>query len=574
MADHSISSADEKLSPVKRFWKIIKNDAKDIRYVYYYSIFTGLVSLSLPLGIQAIVNLIQGAKVSSAWIVVVIFVVFGIAVNGVLQILQLRITENLQQKIYARAAFELAYRVPRIKLEALYNKYAPELMNRFFDTITVQKGLAKILIDISTSGIQIIFGLILLSLYHPLFIIFSFLLIILLYAIFKFTGEKGLKTSLKESSEKYKTAHWLEEVARTGNSFKIIGNSSLPIKLIDTHVDNYTDARESHFRVLVSQYSLLVIFKVIVATGLLAIGGILVMEQVINIGQFIAAEIIILLVIASVEKLIGSLDTIYDVLTSLEKIGLVTDLELEKGDGLNISEEMELSSGLSLNLSNVSFKYPGSSTDVLKELNLTVQSNEKVMITGPNGSGKSTLLHLLAGMYSCSEGAISFNKFHLSNLNIDELRKVMGAFLSYEDLFEGSLLDNIIMGRQNVDIKDVKWAIEGVGLTDLIKSLPNGYETKIEPNGAKLSKSIRQKILIARTIVGRPKLLLLEYALEHIDTSNKLKIIDFLFDPSHNWTIIVASTDTELAKRCNKIIMMDRGRISKAGSYDELSNEI
>lgn len=561
-------------TPVMRFWKLIKNDAKEIRSVYYYSIFIGLVSLSLPLGIQAIINLIQGAKVSSAWIVVVVFVVLGVAINGIMQIMQLRITENLQQKIYARAAFELTHRVTRIKMEALFNKYTPELMNRFFDTLTVQKGLAKILMDISTAGIQVIFGLILLSLYHPFFIIFSVLLVVLLYAIFRFTGKKGLSTSLVESKHKYKTAHWLEEVARTGNSFRLVGNTALPIKIIDKHVDNYTEARESHFRILVTQYSLLVAFKVIVATGLLAIGGILVMEQVMNIGQFVAAEIIILLVIASVEKLIGSLDTIYDVLTSLEKIGQVTDMELESTEGLNIDEETVIENGLSLSLNKVSFSYPGSSFNVLKELNLTINPGEHIMITGANGSGKSTLLHLIAGVYSCSDGVISYNKIPLDNLNIDNLRSTIGACLSYEDLFEGSLIDNITMGRERVNMQDVKWAVEGVGLTDFIKNLPDGYNTKVEPYGARLSKSVVQKILIARTVIDRPKLLLLEYAMEQIDEENKEKIINFIFDSENPWTVIAASTDKYLANRSDRIIIMNRGVIEKEGTFDELKNEI
>jgi len=258
--------------------------------------------------------------VSTAWIVLVAFVTVGIAVSGLITIFQLRITENLQQKIFARAAFEFVFRVPRIKLEELYRFHAPELMNRFFDVVTVQKGLPKILIDFSSAGLYVIFGLILLSFYHPFFILFSLLLIALVYIIFRITVKKGLRTSLEESKHKYLLAHWLEEAARTNMTFKMAGNTDFPIQNSDRHVMSYLQARESHFKVLVQQYSLMIFFKVIVALGLLAIGGVLVMEQLMNIGQFVAAEIIIITVINSVEKLILSLETIYDVLTSLEKI--------------------------------------------------------------------------------------------------------------------------------------------------------------------------------------------------------------------------------------------------------------
>lgn len=252
--------AQEKYTPLQRFWKLLKPDAPEIRNIYFYAIFTGLVSLSLPLGIQAIINLIQGGKVSTAWIVLVFFVVFGIAISGLLQIYQLRISENIQQKIFSRAAFEFAYRIPRIKTSEMYNKYAPELMNRYFDVMNIQKGISKILISISTAGIQVISGLILLSLYHPFFILYSIFLIVLVYIIFRITASRGLKTSLVESKHKYELGHWLEEVARTANTFKLAGETDLNITKSEVSVEKYIEAREGHFKVLVQQYSLLVFF--------------------------------------------------------------------------------------------------------------------------------------------------------------------------------------------------------------------------------------------------------------------------------------------------------------------------
>ena len=300
----------EKLSPLARFWRMLKPDRKEIRDVYVYGIFNGIIWLSLPLGIQAIVNLIQGGQVNAAWILLVAVVVLGVALTGILQIFQLRITENIQQRIFTRASLEFTYRVPRIKLEQLYKYYAPELMNRFFDVTSVQKGLSKLLIDFSSAGLQVIFGLLLLSFYHPFFVLFSMVLLFLVYIIFRFTAKPGLEASIRESSHKYALAHWLEETARTSITFKLAGNTDLPLKKADAHTTAYLGAREKHFKILIQQYSLLTFFKVLVATGLLAIGGLLVMEQLMNIGQFIAAEIIIITVMSSVEKLILSLETI------------------------------------------------------------------------------------------------------------------------------------------------------------------------------------------------------------------------------------------------------------------------
>ncbi|MEX1191884.1 MAG: ATP-binding cassette domain-containing protein [Brumimicrobium sp.] len=563
----------KKLSVTNRFWRLIKADAKEIRNIYYYSFFVGLIGLSLPLGIQAIVNLIQGGRVSSAWIVLVLIVVLGIAFSGVLQILQLRLTENIQQRIFTRAAFEFAYRIPRIKLEQIFKFYAPELINRFFDVMTIQKGLTKILITISTAGIQVVLGLLLLSLYHPFFIIFSVLLLLLIFLIFRFTSRKGLETSLEESKHKYRLAHWLEETARTSISFKLAGETNHSLNRTNIHADHYLEAREKHFKVLVTQYGLLVLFKVLVATGLLAIGGVLVMEQEMNIGQFVAAEIIIVLIINSVEKLIRNLEIIYDVLTAIEKVAQVSDLELEKYQGIEFKEE-NIVNGLSLNLNNVSFSYPGSKYTTLNDISLAIKENQKVVITGKSGSGKSTLLHLIAGLYELKTGTISYNNLPLGNLKLESLRNIIGANLNQEDLFYGSILENITIGRSKADFANVQWAIEKVGLTDFIQKLPNGYDTMILPNGRSLPKSVVQKLLIARNIVDKPKMLLLEYSLEHLNFNDKETIMNFIFDKENQCTVIAATKDIELAKKSDLIILMEEGRIKMQGNYNELKSEL
>ena len=560
-----MESSDEVLKPNQRFWKLLKPDKKEIRNVYAYAIFNGLINLSLPLGIQAIVNLIQGGQMNTSWIVLVAIVVLGVAISGALQIYQLRIVENLQQKIFSRAAFEFAYRIPRIKMEELYKHYAPELMNRFFDIMSVQKGLSKILIDFTASSMQVIFGLILLSLYHPFFVAFSLILVILIAVIFKFTYKRGLQTSLKESKHKYKTAHWLEELARTETTFKLAGETDLPLNRTNKHVGDYLAYRESHFKVLVQQYSLMVVFKVIVALGLLAIGGILVMEQLMNIGQFVAAEIIILLIMSSVEKLIASLETIYDVLTSLEKVGQVTDLTLENQTG-NSTSELCGQDGMELQLNNVTFFYPGKSKPNLSDINVHLEPGDRMVITGGNGVGKRSLLQLMAGLYEVQEGVVSFNGLPMGNLNLCNLRSSIGDYLSQEKLFEGSVLENIGMGRKNASFENIQWAVEAVGLKPFIQSLPNGYESHIDPQGTKLPKSTVQKMLLARSIADKPKLLLLEYPLENLREEERKDIISFLTSPEQKWSLVVISRDPFFLQSANKVVVMKDGRIIEKAS--------
>lgn len=531
-----------KLTPLKRFWMLLKPDQSDIRNIYVYAIFIGLLNLSLPLGIQAIINLIQGGEVSTSWFILVVFVVGGIAIGGVMQIAQLRIIENLQQKIFTRAAFEFVFRIPRLRLEKLANQYAPELMNRFFDVVSVQKGLSKILVDFSSASIQVIFGLILLSIYHPFFIVFSLLLIILIYIIFSLTAKKGLETSLQESKYKYGIAHWLEELARTNTTFKLAGKTDLPLDRVNDRSESYISARDSHFSILLKQYSLMVVFKVLVALGLLLIGGLLVIEQQMNIGQFVAAEIIILLVINSVEKLILGFETIYDVLTSLEKIGQVTDLELDSEGGIEVAK---VKKGLKISLSNVSYTYPDENRYAIKNISLEVESGQHILLTGRNDSGKSTLLYLMAGLYTPNSGSIVMDDVPHQNYDKEDLHSVIGGYLRDERLFEGTLLENITVGRANATFERVQWAISNLGLLDLISNLPQGYDTKILPHGRQFSKSTLSKLLIARAIVDQPRLLLLENSFSIFTPEDRDKMLKFLLDKKHAWTVLLTSSHKE-----------------------------
>lgn len=564
---------NETLTPLQRFWRLLKPDMPEIRNIYAYAIFSGLISLSLPLGIQAIVNLIQGGEVNTAWIVLVIFVVLGVAATGVLQILQLRITENIQQKIFTRSAFELAYRIPNIRLEKLYNHYAPELMNRFFDTITVQKSLSKILIDFSTASFNVIFGLILLSIYHPFFIFFSLLLLLTAYVIIRYSASSGLRTSLQESKHKYRVAHWLEEVARTSVTFKLSGTSDLSLKKVDGRVSDYLEARESHFRILVRQFGHLVFFKVLVATGLLAIGGVLVMDERMNIGQFVAAEIIVLLVMSSIEKIIVSMETIYDMLTSLEKIGYVTDLELERVSPENPIKRHS-NSGMSVELQDVSFAYPDAKQHAIREISTQIDSRDRVVILGGSGSGKSSLLHVIAGLYEAQNGNLLYDGVPVNSLDLEELRTEIGDCLSEELIFEGTILENITMGRPAATMDNVEWAVRSVGLSDFIKSLPEGYNTMLKPLGKTLVRGTVQQILIARAIVERPRLLLLEHTFANLAPETCNSIIDFLTSDENEWTLVAVTKDPYFVAKSTKVIVLDEGKAAFQGTYKQYQNTL
>lgn len=564
---------EEKITPIKRFFALLAPDTKDIFYIYFYAIFNGLLYLSLPLGIQAIVNIIMGGQLATSWVVLVVFVILGVAITGALQIVQLTITEKIQQRIFTKASFEFAYRIPRIKMEAVNKYYVPELMNRFFDTLSVQKGLPKILIDFSSATLQVIFGLFLLSLYHPYFIMFGLVLVVLVYLIFSLTGVKGLNTSLTESKYKYEVAHWLEEMGRNMGTFKLAGNTTLPLDKTDGLVSNYLKARKQHFRILVIQFINMVGFKVVVTAGLIILGSILVIDQQINLGQFVAAEIIILLIMNSVEKLILSMETIYDVITSLEKMGFVTDLPLEKKDGIK-EDYANSEKGMAIDIHNLSFGFPDGKTKVLKDINLSIPAGSSVCISGYTNAGKSTLMKIIAGIYLNFEGNVNYNGIPVSNLDLEHLRSYIGDSLHEEKIFNGSIIENITLGRPNISIENVMNAARKIFLLEFIQELPDGFETILDPDGKNMPESIVTKIILARSIVCSSRLLLVSDYLNKLNPGERNTIMDYLINKDNPWTLVVMSNHSEIAAKCDQVVMMKDGEIIDKSLFKDIQEKM
>ena len=554
------------LSAIQRFIKLLNIDKQTIININIYAIFNGVIALSLPLGVQSIINLITGGQFSTSWFVLVTIVIVGVVISGILQILQLTLTENLQQKIFSHSAYEFTYRIPRLSRDTIEEHHIPNLVNRFFDTLTLQKGMAKILIDFSRALLQVVFGILLLSFYHPFFIIYGISLLFVLVSIFRYTAPMGLASSLKESSYKYQLVHWMEEVARAYEGFKMAGDTMLPIQKSNEIVKGYLKNRKEHFKVLIFQFVVMIGFKVLITGGLLILGGILVINQQMNIGQFVAAEIVIILLMNSIEKLITSFETIYDVMTALEKIGFITDLPLESEEGIKLETK---ENGIDINFKNLNYK--STTQDMsLFNINLKIEAGEKIAITGINRSGKSLFLQLAAGLYKEFDGIISYNNIPLGNLNIMDLRSHIGENLGKDLIFEGTILENITLGRENIKQSDIEKIIKIVGLEAYVEGLTNGYNEKLSSGGKRLPEGTYIKLILARVFIHKPKLILLEDPFDALENEVSDQIFDYLRSPELEATVIIATKRRKNLKLMDRIVWMDSGSIKHIGKYDEL----
>jgi ATP-binding cassette, subfamily B, bacterial len=539
----------------KRLWHLIALDKQEVGSIYFYAVLSGLLQLSVPIGVQAIIGFVLGASMVTSIYVLIVLVVLGVLTVGIMQVNQMKIIEKIQQKIFTRYAFDFAEKTVQLDLLKADNYYLPEKINRFFDTLNVQKGLSKLLLDVPVATIQILFSLLLLSLYHPIFILFSVLLVTLLVVILRLTSRRGLNTSMEESSHKYATVEWLQEMARVVTSFKFSQGTHLNLQKTDSKVVDYLNARTKHFKVLLFQYKVLVYFKAIITAAMLIVGTYLLLEQQLNLGEFIAAEIVILTVIAAVEKLIKNLDSVYDVLTGLEKLASFSESPLEKDGSLVFQDNHK---GIAIEMMDYSFAYPDA-TNTLKDITLSIPANSLVCIVGKESSGKSTLLKALSGHYRHFEGSVLINNIPINNYQLESLRKQIGIYLSEQEIFKGTLWENISMGRQEITPQHIEAMAEEIGLKHFLQRWPSGFETVIDPIGKRLSSTLKKNIILLRAFANSPKLLLLEEPWQGLEDIPKHNLIQYLLNKPRNQTIIIASNDEHFAASCDYQIQLING---------------
>jgi ABC-type bacteriocin/lantibiotic exporter with double-glycine peptidase domain len=543
-----------KTSNYYRLWQLLQFDKEDVLSIYFYAILNGLLQLSVPVGIQAIIGFVMGAAMVTSIYVLIFLVVMSVLIVGILQINQMKIIEKIQQKIYTRFAFEFVDKISKLDLYHNDAYYLPEKVNRFFDTIIVQKGFSKLLLDVPVALIQIVFGLILLSFYNPLFIIIGLIFVIILWSILSITGQKGLETNALESNFKYETISWIQELARI-RSFKLSQDSGLDFKKADHIIVQYLKARTRHFQVLLLQYKSLVAFKVVITFSLLGGGVLLLVNQRLNIGEFVAAEIIIISILSATERLIKSLDIVYDVITGLNKLKSVTELPAEKFGTIPYQPQ-----SIKLDLIDFEFAYPNG-RKLFKNSTISILPETMVCLSGEANSGKSTMLKILSGIYGNYQGSFLLNEIPINNYNMESLRQEMGVFLNADDIFPGTIWENITMGR---DIKPEKILeiSEKIGFENLMKNSPFGFETPIDILGKNLSKSMIKKIMLLRAFCHEPKLLILEEPWLELEESKSM-IIDYLASKPNNATIIVSTNDKFFASKCDEVYQIKNGKLTK-----------
>ncbi|HLP13112.1 MAG TPA: HlyD family efflux transporter periplasmic adaptor subunit [Flavobacteriales bacterium] len=340
---------------MKSFWKLIQLLTPlntYIRQIFLLAILQGLFYLAVPLGIQAVVTYTMAGQMSASLVLLSSLTIAAVVFIGLFQLWQMRINETIQQKLLLHIGARFSGKIATLRPDLYTDPLISAKINHFFDVLTLQKGMSKILLDFLFSFISIVFGLLILSFYSTFFLIFALSTALFFYFLMREYGSRAIQTSLNESTRKYLFVDWLQ------NMFSSLKNNDPAFT--PQYIEDKTNAalseyllnKNEHFKVLDLLYRGILFFKIIFIAIILFLGVWLVQKGYLNVGQFVASEILVILVINAVEKLVFNLKTLYDILTATEKLHQV--LELEEN---TVTEPQPLSTNLITGLRNKVFNH-------------------------------------------------------------------------------------------------------------------------------------------------------------------------------------------------------------------------
>ncbi|MFO0935555.1 MAG: ABC transporter ATP-binding protein [Gemmataceae bacterium] len=545
--------------PFARLRQLLAPERRDIILVSVYAIAVALLSLATPITVESLVNTVAFGVL--LWPVIILAVVLMVCLGlaATIRAMQVYVIEYLQRRLFVRVVADYAHRLPRLKIEAFDHRHGPELANRFFDVVSLQKTLSILLLDGVALIVTAVVGMVVIAFYHPFLLGFDILLILLIAFILFVLGWGGVNTSMDESHAKYDVASWLEELLRCLRTFKFNGGQRLALEKADHLASEYVTSRSKHFRVVWRQTLFALGLQVIASSALLSIGGYLVINRQLTLGQLVAAELIVSLVVASVSKLGKYSETYYDLLASAEKLGLATDLPVEREGGEVIENHGQ---GMSIRIHGVG---PVSYRTLPDLTDWRVAANERVAVLGPPGSGKTTLFELICGLREPGHGVIELDGIDIRGLSLGELREQI-ALVEGPNTFIGTVAENIRVGRADLSPSEIRDALHTVDMVNVVHALPRGMETVITPGGGPLSSSQALRLTIARALAGRPRLLILDGTLDALNLQECPDLLHQLFDRSAPWTLLIASTDPDVIQRCDRSVTLTHAIAAPAHS--------
>ena len=554
------------LTPFARYVELLSPERGDIGVILVFALIVGVLALSTPIAIESLVNTVAFGQLVQPVVILALILFVFMAFSATMRALQTYVAEIIQRRLFVKVAADLANRIPRVRPEHWQSHYGPEEINRFFEIVSVQKVTTQLLLDGTGLVLQAFVGMSVIAFYHPLLLGFDAFLLLLMLAIVFLLGRNAVATSITESRQKYATAAWLEELARHPLLFRSRGGLVFALDRADYFSTRYLNARSSHFRILIRQIIAALFVQAIASTVLLGLGGWLVIRGELTLGQLVAAELIVTLIVGSFAKIGKQLEGFYDVMASMDKLGHLFEMPLERADGIEFSF---LDSPMRVQVYDLSVN-PSSFGEGLSNISFGIEPGERVCLTSHPSELTSQVLEAIVEYRSPISGRIEVDGLDVRRLRLDCLREQV-VLVKEIEVFGGTIAENIHLGRDEVSESDVRQALQAVDLLDMVLDLPHGLSTPITTDGGRFSSEELVKLMLTRALAGRPRLLIVDQLLDRLSDSALPRILPGLLAPGFPVTVIVSTGREDIARYFDRQIdISTEGVVELLPSYPQL----
>ena len=385
---------------------------------------------------------------------------------------------------------------------------------------------------------------------------FDLFLLLFIMGIIFLMGRGAVDTSVVESRRKYDTASWLEELALAPSVFGSRSTLRLATDEADRRVTAYLNARMEHFRVLMRQVVAALALQVVASTVLLGLGGWLVIRGELSLGQLVAAELIVTVIVGSFAKVGKFLEGYYDVSASMDKLGHLFDMPIDRLGGTELPKGDD---GINVRLSDVELEQTPNG-DRVGRFSVSISAGQLIGLTGGSAALRRRLLDVVVGRRDPIVGRIELDGIDIRRLNLESVRDHT-AILGDPKVIQGTVAENIHMGRPTVRELEVTASLQSVGLWDELLSLPGGLSCRMETGGNVLSHDQKARLTLARALAGRPRLLLIEHSLDGLPDESLVAILRNLRTLGASCTVVIASGRRDVIAACDRVLHIGEGRV-------------
>ncbi len=471
-----------------------------------YGIGLSLLSLATPISVQMLINSIANAGLQTPLTVLSLALLALLLIWALLAALREWLMELFRRRFTARLVAELTVRAVEAEDPYFVDTRRADIFNRYFEMMTVHKSVPSLFIGGFTIFLQAAVGIIVVSFYHPFFLVFNILFVLSLLAIWSIFLNGAMRTAVDLCAKKYDLAHWLESVGASDGFYKTAGHMDFAYQRSEQLTAEYVAAHSRHFRWKFPQTISLFILYAVASSALLALGGWLVIQEQLSIGQLVAAELILTSVFYGAAQLGPYFESFYDLVAGLEKLNKLYSLKREPKGGRHPAPQ----SDATLRLNNVRFTDAAGSV----KFDLTIPEGSNLVASGDPGMAR-LFNHLLKRHKRPEGGLVTLGGVDITSIDKVGFRTEV-IVLDRLNLVETTIEQYLALSNAGRDPAEITAALRLVGLEDRIAMLPEGMQTMLSSNGWPLSPPKTMQLKLAAAILSHPRILVLSPVLDMV----------------------------------------------------------